>query len=93
MGEEDRLLAAVRELARRAEHFQWASEFPRRREVISRLPYILFFLYKLACNGLFFKICSIARQAGSFVLLSLFYHLQEMQCFTILALHHTLTPC
>ncbi|XP_066163745.1 OVARIAN TUMOR DOMAIN-containing deubiquitinating enzyme 1 [Oryza sativa Japonica Group] len=48
MGEEDRLLAAVRELARRAEHFQWASEFPRRRE--------------------------------------------EMQCFTILALHHTLTP-
>uniref|UniRef100_A0A0D3F5S3 Uncharacterized protein n=1 Tax=Oryza barthii TaxID=65489 RepID=A0A0D3F5S3_9ORYZ len=37
MGEEDRLLAAVRELARRAEHFQWASEFPRRREAFEKL--------------------------------------------------------
>ncbi|KAF0934803.1 hypothetical protein E2562_028812 [Oryza meyeriana var. granulata] len=35
--EEDRLLAAVRELARRADHFQWASEFSRRREAFERL--------------------------------------------------------
>uniref|UniRef100_A0A0E0CLA0 Uncharacterized protein n=1 Tax=Oryza meridionalis TaxID=40149 RepID=A0A0E0CLA0_9ORYZ len=36
-GEEDRLLAAVRELARRAEHFQWASEFSRRSEAFEKL--------------------------------------------------------
>uniref|UniRef100_A0A0E0K0D6 OTU domain-containing protein n=1 Tax=Oryza punctata TaxID=4537 RepID=A0A0E0K0D6_ORYPU len=35
--EEDRLLAAVRELARRAEHFQWASEFSRRRKAFEML--------------------------------------------------------
>ncbi|XP_015689019.1 OVARIAN TUMOR DOMAIN-containing deubiquitinating enzyme 1-like [Oryza brachyantha] len=35
--EEDRLLGAVRGLARRAEHFQWASEFSKRREAFQRL--------------------------------------------------------
>uniref|UniRef100_A0A0E0K0G8 OTU domain-containing protein n=1 Tax=Oryza punctata TaxID=4537 RepID=A0A0E0K0G8_ORYPU len=34
---EDRLLAAVRELAGRAEHFQWASEYSRRCEAFERL--------------------------------------------------------
>lgn len=91
--EERRLLAAVKRVAMQHAHLGWTSEFSKSHKVGSCLLHICFFWDKHACKGWFSSSYS-TLQTESGISLSLFYHLQEMHhCFTVVACHHSFTPC